>query len=160
MRLHVWPDIELPAQKTRHPIHDHVFDMTSTVIRGQLVNKTYKFVGLGYEDNPEDFSMYALHRAQHIGPEETVLTPVGGIGYLRILSNELVKQDHSYALRHSVLHDSVPVGLTATIMHKHKGTIGEPYVAVPFGVQPDNNYRREAIDEETLWSFIARTLES
>lgn len=160
LRLHVWPDEPVPAQKTSHPIHDHSFDMESTVILGTLTNREFKFV-LGQAPEGRTVVYYRLFQATRLAGQDTVLAEVDGLpGYLQPTKAKDLTPGERYKLGRGILHESTPHGLTATIMEKiNPDPEYGPLVAVPEGVQPDNDFRRETIDEELLWSFIRRALE-
>lgn len=163
LRLHVWPDAPLPAQKTSHPIHDHSFDMESCVILGMLTNREFKFVlgqvpvSMGGMPAPS----YRIFQATRLDGQDTVLSEVDGfLGYLRVTKSKDIFPGLRYSLPREVLHESIPHGLTASIMEKiNPDKEYGPRVAVPEGIEPDNDFRRETIDEEFLWSFIKRALE-
>jgi hypothetical protein len=157
VRLHVWPDEELRAQKTRHSIHDHSFDMTSEILTGCLTNLTYKF-------QPSEYNKQTtLYRAKRLpDTQETILAPATmkiNTGYLTILKADIFRPGDKYSLSKFILHDSIPHGLTATIMTKSRLSDYSPLIAIPKGIEPDNEYRRDTIDLEILWSFIQRALE-
>lgn len=150
-RVHIWPSSPLQAQATRHPIHEHAFDMTSYVFRGTITNVTFDF------DPSPATGPYDLHTAQRIEGEDTVLVPTGERGYLiRTLSYD-VPAGCEYDMRAYIFHDSIATGLTATYMVKTKvHTQGvRPRVAVPYGVTPDNDFRRETTyPTSALWPII------
>jgi hypothetical protein len=161
-RLHVWPDEKLPAQKTRHTVHDHVFDMVSVVLRGTMHNHVYH-----WSENKS--GKYAAHRADdviittglnnHKRVEDTVLRPTGEVGDLVELHTDIVTEGNTYYLPAFYLHDSEADGLTATLMTKTRVYKDRaPLVAVPRDVEPDNDFRRETIGQEPLWSWIEKAL--
>jgi len=156
-RLHVWPDEELRAQKTRHPIHDHSFDMESEILTGCLTNLVYEFQASEYNKQT------MLYRAKRLpDTQETILVPATmkqNTGYLRLLRADIYRPSSRYTLHKFVLHDSIPHGLTATIMTKSRMSDYSPLIAIPKGIEPDNDYRRDRVDTEILWSFIQRGLE-
>lgn len=158
IRLHVWPAEELRAQKTRHPIHDHSFDMESEILTGCLSNLTYEF-------QPSEYNKQTtLYRAKRLpDTQETILEPAVTIkantGYLRLLRADMFLPSSKYRLSKFVLHDSIPHGLTATIMTKTRLSDYSPLIAVPKGIEPDNDYRRDSIDTEVLWYWIHLGLE-
>lgn len=161
-RLHVWPAKPLEAQKTRHPIHDHQFDMHSIVLRGCLRNVLYEPRLLSpLEANLAKFPVFTLHSAETIGPRETILKPLSVHKYgLVEVSADDVEAGESYAMPKYVLHDSIPHGFVATLITKHRIDAGyKPVVAVPAGVQPDNDFRRDTTEENVLWRLIGRALE-
>jgi hypothetical protein len=158
IRLHVWPDQFIQTQKTRHPVHDHSFHMKSEILTGGITNLVYEWQES--EFNPQ----YTLYRAKPTGSgQNTVLAPAAGpnTGYLRLLrlSCDTYLPGSNYSLTKRVLHDSIPHGLTATLMTKSLLSEYSPLVAVPKGIEPDNNYSRMDVDEDILWSFIKRALE-
>jgi len=159
LRLHVWPDERLQNQKTMHPIHDHSFNMESTILTGCLTNLVYEF-------QPSEYNIQTtLYQAQRlVGCQDTYLQPANlkiNTGYLRLLGlkSSTYLPNNTYSLPKRVLHDSIPHALTATLMTKSDVSSYSPLIAVPKGVIPDNNYTRESIDEEILWSFIKRALD-
>lgn len=167
IRLHVWPDEPLPAQKTNHPIHDHSFDMESTIIAGELHNTNYKFVlGAAKESVPLHLQDYRIFRATKVSGQDTILQedPSNGIpGHLVVLRRDVLRPGSKYSVSAGVLHESQPnhhTGIVATIMERFNTKEYNPRVAVPSGVNPDNDFRRETIDESILWEFIRRAIEA
>jgi len=156
IRLHVWPDEELRAQKTRHPIHDHSFDMTSEILTGGLTNLIYEFQATEYN------KQITLYRAKRLpDSQETILAPAimkMNTGYLRLRHADIYYPGSKYSLSKFILHDSIPHGLTATMMTKTRVSDYSPLVAIPKGIEPDNDYRRDSVDPEILWSFISRAI--
>ena len=159
LRLHVWPDSRLENQKTMHPIHDHSFDMDSTILTGCLTNLVYEF-------QPSEYNaQVTLYQAQRLaGSQDTVLAPAKlklNTGYLCLLGSfsKLYMPSAKYTLRKRLLHDSIAHGLTATLMKKTNVSTYSPLIAVPAGVVPDNDYSREDIQEEVLWHFIKKALD-
>lgn len=151
-RLHVWPDKMIQAQKTRHPIHDHAFNFISTILCGALTNVRYYF-------SPSPHVTTVMHRAVRLpGGEDTILQAEES-GYLGFLGGELMLPGQTYSMLKDVLHDSIPHGLTATIIEKEitQYTYG-PRVAVPHSVTPDNDFRRETVSEDVLWALIDRAV--
>lgn len=162
-RFHVWPALGIAAQKTRHPIHDHAFDMQSTVLLGSLTNVLYSHTL--HDSRTEVWikgpDTYRIYTAKKIGPEETVLEPTYVAARLREISRITYGPFETYEMSKSLLHDSVATGLTATVMRKLNQS-GEyhPSVFVPIGVKPDNEFRRESLPEEELWRHIEAAVEA
>jgi hypothetical protein len=151
-RLHVWPDKPVQAQKTRHPVHDHAFNFISTLLCGSLTNLRYYFM-------KSEHVTTVMHRAVRLqGGEDTILQPEES-GYLGFIGGELMLPGQTYSMVKDVLHDSIPHGLTATIIEKESTqyTYG-PRVAVPVKVTPDNDFRRETVNEDLLWALIDRAV--
>jgi hypothetical protein len=155
LRLNVWPADPIPGHPGRvHPIHNHSFDIGSTIIYGALTNDTYGFEPSTY------YVTHVLHEAQRVNQFDSILVPVErrSVGNLLLLSSRTYKAGQRYALDREILHDSIPNGLTATLMTLEKPGRYEPKVAIPVNVAPRNDYRRDAFDEGMLWDIIAQVL--
>lgn len=144
-RLHVWHPQVVRLQKTHHPVHDHMFDMRSTVLRGCLRNFVYELV---------PGTTHNIYRAKAVGNSETVLQFQAGPWALRTVRMDDIEPGEIYRLRFAELHDSAAHGITVTIMEKVKQYKYSPRVAVPVGVLPDNDFRRDTVGAEQLWSII------
>jgi hypothetical protein len=163
MHLHVWPDPPINSavlQKTRHTIHDHKFDMESTVLRGVLRNVTYEAVPfMAGSSGP---AAYMLHRAYSnhvVGGTDTILKPDPGIYRLRELACEQVNEGATYRIPAYIFHDSIVFGCVVTLMTKtavHPDYL--PRIAVPLGVVPDNTFSRHTMSHEKLHEIILRSL--
>lgn len=163
VRFHVWPAVPIPAQKTRHTIHDHVFDMQSTILAGKMVNVLYKGVPLSeFQVHHALFPMFRMYRATRIAKDDTVLAPADeNIYALTIAYRESCEPGETYFMQKGLLHDSVPEGLTCTLMYKlNPDAEYRPIVAVPTDTVPDNDFRRETTDEHELWRHIFIALEA
>lgn len=164
MRLHVWPAQPLPiqGQKTKHPIHDHNFDMESAIFRGALRNILYQAHELTRLEDDVDFPVYRLHSAEMVGATDTVLKPINhrSCAVLQTSAEDFQAGD-CYSMSKAVLHESLAVGLTATLVTKLRADpTYRPRVAVPVGITPDNDYRRAASEgDKVLWHVIGRAIE-
>lgn len=158
VRLHIWPIAELPKQGSLHPVHDHVFDMQSEILKGVMTNRVFDFC------EPPDPSVavtvHELHVARYATPHDSTLVPTGDRGVLRLNSQIRIPAGGGYYLPAFALHESlVRVRPTVTLMTKtniykpHK-----PHVAVPVGMRVDNEYSRHAMSEAELWKIIEESL--
>lgn len=157
-RLHIWnpPGIELPHQKTVNEIHDHVFDMKSTVVRGLLYQRLYWFV-VGAEEPPS----HELYRAVY-DSSNSRLEALGVKGQLRHYRSFPVGSGDSYTQPAFSLHDSdVPPGVTTiTVMEKTEIHEGDASVVCKLGHPPDNDFNRAtAVKKHDLWVAIRRSFE-
>ena len=154
-RLHVWHPRLPYRQKTYHPIHDHVFDFTSHVYGGRLVNVAYHL-------RPDHNGTHLLWEAHCMEGEESILKPdpLNGPRTLVQESVKVVQPGQSYFFPAFRFHETLSNIPTLTIIEKGGLTEYErdkykPNIAVPIGVEPDNDYRRVDVDEEGLWELIA-----
>ncbi len=148
-RLHIFDD-RLPRQSVRTPIHDHIFDMSSFVIKGTVLNDTYVIL----DDEKGDLEVY---QAQAAKCTETNLVPTGRRCTLRLKHTHYVYAGETYNFPALAFHDSRHKGVTATIMSKHGTVEATPRVLVPVDAEPDNSFSREEQDIDALWALIEET---
>lgn len=147
-RLHIWhPDLPI-AQVVYTPIHDHTFDFTSRVVMGRLTHVVYEFW-----NHPE--GEYQLHRAQVIAGEDTKLAPLKQVGNMQEAERWVLGEHSVYSFKHGRFHTSEGEGLTATVMTKvATDLLPFPRIAVPVGIDPDNNFRRHQYEPNHLMKYV------
>lgn len=152
-RLHVW-DADIPRQEVATPVHDHVFALRSTILRGTLIHTEL----LAVED---DNGSHRIYRAEQTpGTQNTILVPDKGTVNLVLKQRLILDKGSIYTFPAWELHQTNHWGLTATVMDKIDAPkeYGRPRVLVPVDSEPDNDFHRDAFDPETLWPFIERAL--
>lgn len=157
LRLNVWPAEPIPGHPGRiHPIHNHSFDLNSIIIYGALTNDVYAFEPSTY------YATHVLHEARRINDYDSVLAPIerNSLGNLLLVSSRTYKPGQRYSLERDLFHDSIPNGLTATLMTLERTSkVYAPRVAVPVKIEPMNSrLSREGYDEDMLWDIIAQVL--
>lgn len=154
-RLHIWnpPGIQLAHQGTVNEIHDHVFDMRSTIMRGELIQLLYHFAA-------SKWPTHELYKAVYDKNSSSRLEATGELGILAVHQRYNIKAGSTYEQPAFTLHDTqTPYGCVVTVMEKVEIHDGDAHVAVPIDVEPDNEYdRRTAMDEKELWKAIERCL--
>ena len=156
VRLHIWnpPGFELPHQKSDNEIHDHVFDMQSTVVKGRLIQRLYWFV-IGSAEKPE----YELYRAVYDQRSSSRLEPIGVRGIIRPWDSQLVVAGESYTQPAFTFHESSANGCVVTIMEKLTIHDGIPVAICEIGNPPDNDFdRATAAPVDYLWQAIEAAL--
>ena len=165
-RLHVFGDPRIARQKTRTPIHDHVFSFESRVIVGRLINIVYEFTERPKQSPTAEFRIYS---SQIDEGDNTVLVPGDTYGSVSPVQTDMVMAStcmggNKYDMPAYWFHESIPLdGPVATIITKQGPTQaqggGVPRIAVPVGVEPDNEFdRHRDMPESLLWSIIEETL--
>jgi hypothetical protein len=161
-RLHVWPDRDdIPTQSVATTIHDHRFDLRSTVLTGTLLQRRYD-VSLTETPTHEIYiAQYPEDRKESVlgpsGVRVAVEDPGKRAGVLYGI--EVFTEGFSYTQPMYTFHDTQWSGLTATLMEKvAEDKAHEPRVLVPLGHEPDNTFVRAVVDEELLWDYIERAL--
>lgn len=157
-RLHVWPASGfINSNGARmHPVHNHSYDIESEVLCGCVTNLTYLFIA-------KKPTTHQLHRATRTTGHDSVLVPMIGEseGHLVSWTSHTYLPGDSYKLDRDVLHDTLTHGLTATLMKiKNPDQTYGPLVAVPWYLQPNNDFKREEVNvrEEYLWHLIDEAL--
>ena len=158
-RLHIWPYPKLQAQSVGTPIHTHTFGFISTVLMGRLFNIVY--------DNDimkaKTHEIYVVDRGTG-KDEDTKLIPYGAdrpvhVG-LRQKYIQAVEAYHNYTCLPMEVHETVPDGLTMTLMTKTpamKGVAG-PFVYCPLKYKPDNKFNRYDTPKDTLLGIVEDTI--
>lgn len=152
-RLHVWHPRNPYRQKTYHTVHDHVFGFASICFSGRLVN-------VAYDVSPDPAGTHVLWQAECTDGEESVLRPATGEPVrLRYRYAEVVQPGETYNFPAFQFHEPLFGEPSLTIIRKHDKTAHEgnplhPLIAVPIGVVPDNDFRRDAVDVDVLWDLI------
>jgi hypothetical protein len=157
LRLHIWnpPGFDLPHQETVNEIHDHVFDMLSSVVRGTLVQQLYILeVGM-----PVEARTHEIYRAVYDKTSSSRLEPLGVYGYLSRARNFPIKEGEAYSQQAFTLHDSEAYGVVVTLMEKLAVHDGDATVVCKVGQPPDNDFDRvTAAPPDLLWSAIEAAL--
>lgn len=161
VRLHVWGDPRIPKQAVDVPIHDHSFGFVSYVLVGALENVVYEMCAL---DDPRlaqvTFPRVVVpHRATVRRGSDTALSPSGDPA-TKIFSSRrrIVRAGEHYEMRPADIHESIPHGVTVSIIFKDGPSLAQggpaPLVYVPEGVEPDNVFDRHAVDQALLWRVV------
>jgi hypothetical protein len=157
LRLNIWPEQMLEGHPGRvHPIHNHSFDLYSVILVGKLTNITYQT-----RQDAWIKPTHYLYEARRINEHDSVLERIASAGVgLTVESMRTYSPGQDYFLRRDWLHDSLPHGLTMTLMWTaNPDTVYSPKIAVPVDVPPMNDYKRDAFDENLLWDIIETALE-
>lgn len=152
-RLHIWlADDRLPKQSVRTAIHDHIFDMESSVVKGTLTNVLY------VTDVGEDYEVWQV---QTRAGNETKLGPTGSLVSAKAFPQSPINAGETYVFPAAYFHDTETEGDTVTIMRKKRyyPLYKEPRILVPKGERPDNSFSRESHDQRFLWGIIEEQLE-
>ncbi|MBT8124761.1 MAG: hypothetical protein KJO81_08055 [Gammaproteobacteria bacterium] len=101
IRLHIWPKNKGKVQKPSWMIHNHLFDLKSWVIKGQILNIEYK----AYADNDGEFTFYT---ACYKG-EKSIIERTDEIIGLEEIRRFLVNVGENYQIPAGRLHESIAV---------------------------------------------------
>lgn len=163
MRLHVWnpPGFSLPHQGTVNEVHDHIFDMHSTVVRGTLIQQLYELIDERELERDSGGPTHEKYRAVYGAKSSSTLQPTGERGKLVLVKEFAVVEIGTYEQPAFTFHNSVAGdGTVVTIMRKRKVYDGEPTVICEIGEPPDNDFdRTKAAPYDLLWQAIDASIE-
>lgn len=152
-RLHIWGDPRIPRQKISTPIHSHIFNFKSAVLKGRIVHIEYNLTW-----NPH--GAFEKFEAFVRSGEDTVLEPTGYhfniVPYETIVT--LAGQEYDFVANR--FHENFAPEPTVTVIRKDGPTLAQkpaghrPAVLVPTGKQPDNEFCRYDYSEDLLWLII------
>jgi hypothetical protein len=152
-RLHVWhPALKSIAQKVRTPIHDHMFDLKSIVLRGKLRHVVYEAVAVKK-------GTHHVYRAVPRDKEDTLLVKDQGEVNLIKKESYLLPKGAEYFFGAHQLHDGDADEITVTLMTKLAHYNNHPRVLCTADTVPDNEFNRYQIDTELLWQYIEEAVE-
>lgn len=154
-RLHVWPEEgAIQAQESDNSVHDHVFDMHSTVLRGELEQVLY-WPNLAHGGQPT----HEVYVARYSRASASTLAPSGVLAHCVISSTHRVRAGADYWQPAFSFHDTQACERPlVTVMDKRRVFEGDARVLVPVGQQPDNSFDRLLESEDDLWSILLESV--
>lgn len=155
-RFHFWGHPAIPRQARPSPIHDHVFDFSSQVLKGCLTNIAYQTV-------MRDDGLYSVWEARpdpRPGHHSSTLQRNGQRCDLRIHDRGVNVCKTSYWFQAGVFHETLTHEPTVTIITKTGPTLQQnpdgpkPRVLMYGFDEPDNTFDRHAYDDAMLWDIV------
>lgn len=153
-RLHFWGHYRIPKQAQPTHIHDHVFGFESLILKGQIVN-----VILQECDGIE----YKVYTAEAREGQDTGLVESGSMCNLYASSVKAYSKGDTYRMTPGQIHDIHIYSPSITIIRKSKeflGASGGARVFARWGVYPDNEFRRDAFEQEWLREIVMEIAET
>jgi len=149
LRVHIWPKYGGREQDPAWPIHDHIFDMKSWIIKGRLKNVLYR-----ESENLPNFQMYL---ASYEG-NESVLNRTGLSLALQKEGETAYEAGQFYTVDagvfHSSLHEQGSVAVTA-VLTKSVLT-APPRIAGARDGLGQYRYRRSIASKEEVSTVISQ----
>ena len=147
LRLHYWPLTGTVQQSPDCQIHDHLFEFTSWVIAGEIVNVEYKLSQSGQE--------FAEYRVEYSG-DQSILTKTPNVIKLTEHNRSLYKEGSTYSVRSGVLHETQRTGLqkACTILLTNDVSESSPLVLGPVSGLAQYVYQRSNIDEAVVEQLL------
>lgn len=147
-RLHIWPISENLSQGEGVTIHDHVFNFTSWVLAGEIINRCVYIDGAGKPCSVYEAS-YASESSVLVKKNET----------LNIMEGEI--QRYSTGMRYSMcagqLHEtkSVDSSVAVTVLITHDVSTSHPLVIGSLSGRDMHEYHRRLLSRDELNKVIS-----
>jgi len=134
VRIHVWHDtLVLPGMRESGAIHDHRFDLESTVLVGALTNREYS-EDLSHGIPLGEFDMYEVLKSKDRIAE---LRKVATRRFISVRETELT-EGCTYTYPKRRFHESIHRGTTVTLVTKSNQEDFPPRILAPAGTKPVN----------------------
>lgn len=151
VRLHVFGHPLIPKQRWPTPIHNHVYSFDSRILSGSLINLKYVIVDEAKTHRVCTFDQPAP------GEFDTKLNDTGQEVALRQESVVLLRHGDEYSMTAGFFHETFTNEPTVTIMKKRDPYLPDftsGWVLCRIDQPVDNNFYRQAMDEEDLWTIV------
>ncbi|VVQ16598.1 hypothetical protein PS925_04171 [Pseudomonas fluorescens] len=147
-RLHIWPFWEGVSQGEGVAIHDHVFDFTSWVLSGEVINK------LLYVD--EGGRAHSVYDASYLGESSILIKRDENINIIEGGSFRF-SAGGRYSMCAGQLHETkaVGAGITVTVLITNDVSSHSPLVIGPLSGPERYEYCRKVISSEELAEIIS-----
>lgn len=147
-RLHIWSTSEKLSQGEGVTIHDHVFDFTSWVLAGEIVNRCVLIDGAGTPSS--------VYEASYTS-DSSVLVRKNEI--LNIMDGEIQKYSTGmrYSMRAGQLHEtrSIDSNVAVTVLITHDVSASPPLVIGSLSAHDKHEYHRRLISRDELNEVIS-----
>lgn len=135
IRLHVWdPRLVRAGIHDSGSIHDHRFDLESTVLVGQVFERTF----CTYVDGGGEWSIHHVENARSAGEArgfDGECRPISATRYGASVRRHTHEAGSTYTLPRGVFHETRIDALTVTVCVMHKKE-GSARLLVPHGREP------------------------
>lgn len=160
-RLHVWHPLLPMPEENNATVHDHMWDMASQVLVGQVGHLTYDVQAV---DGETQYDMYSINQpeAPRQAHNDVVFTFMSG-ATVQSTGHYMMQTGSIYHFKAGYFHESVanPGQLSATLLRKNKDILEYPRLIVPTGEAP---YQAFGVGtqppEADMWEAIKEALEA
>jgi hypothetical protein len=145
LRYHIWPEgWVVPSSQKGSEIHDHVFELNSLVLLGELIHETFSFT-------PQTGGVHEIMRVQYID-EGTKIKRSSEFGRLSRDNEEVFMSGMAYRLGRGVIHRATaratPAATLVLAASDEEG--GEPRVVIGRDDPSPEPYLRRRLEAAEL----------
>ncbi len=147
IRLHIWPNNNDRMQNPSWLIHDHIFDLKSWVVAGEILNTEYTVA----DGKPN----YRVYNAKY-EKDSSVLYRTDRQIFIDESTRSLVRSGEVYSVLSGVLHQSVSLSETTslTVCETIDQPNINPTIAGDINGMARYSYTRSEVDERDLRSIV------
>lgn len=161
-RLHIWGHPDIPRQEYSTPVHNHIFNFTSLVLVGLMINTTFRVTA----DHENGTHVPWSAQPPLSGHDSKLTRDMVEQRYSVVKSaRKVIYPGEGYFFPAMVFHETIVTCPTATLITKAGKTIKDnptssvkPTVMVPVGHEPDNEFDRHAHDRDMLMRIVKDVL--
>lgn len=148
IRLHLWSNSFQNAQKPTWLIHDHLFDLTSWVLSGEIENTEFK---------QGNNSLTHRHYSVSYDKDGSILTKLDSGLSLSVERKDIMKKNESYAIKSGILHQSISTSKNTTVTVCHTVDVRDesPLVAGDLYGDFKYQYKRKTVTPSDLSKIVA-----
>jgi hypothetical protein len=141
-RYHLWPKgWAMPLSQAGSEIHDHIFELNSVIVAGEMLHETFRFV-------PREAGPFRLIQVKY-GESGAALAPSDNRGDLFCSRKETMTSGTIYRLPVGVLHRATPlIAPTATVVLAIAASEQMPRIVVRNDQSLPQNYVRSLLDKK------------
>jgi hypothetical protein len=152
-RLHIWPLGEENIQDKNTQIHDHIFDFTSWVIHGEIINTTFTLSKQGELQAIYSTSYSNEKSTLHKRNDSIKLSPSDSTHHLA---------GTEYSVKSGEFHKSERAGssIAVTVLITNQTDVSTPSVAGPIDGPQLYEYQRAALSQAEIEKFVNSLKES
>ena len=149
IRIHIWPNDNDRVQNPAWLIHDHLFDLKSWVISGEIENTEYWI--------KDEIPNYCLYEAKYEN-DSSILCRTNKKVYISLKSKTLVRSGEVYEVPSDVLHQSLSVSKAAslTVCETIDKLGRSPIIAGDIDGLDFYTYERSEVTENELQDVISK----
>lgn len=155
LRLHIWPANARSSQEQRDKVHDHIFDLKSLILCGQVKNRTYQ---LGSPTNCQS----ASHQIVEVKYSQSgsTLAPTHKYVSPSLKDEFTTTKGHYYTVERGEFHESVVCAktLTSTLVVTYNHSNSQPAALSSTQVKADVNRERVPYGSNEWSQLIKRVL--
>ena len=154
VRVHIWhPDLVLPGIETSGQIHDHRFDLQSTVLHGSIHHDEYHLT----PDLVGDWQQFTVVHARAGVADPPKL--VNRMRYLAKIVPGVIKEGEAYSFGRRLFHRGWPEGLAVTLVSKHTHEDASARLLAPACSSPVHAFK-DNWSPERLAPYVAMAQEA